>query len=68
MLIVDDYSGDSIGKEFNNNGNSKLIHEHDYEPIKTKEGKQKPIICLTCGLLYCEIFGNLIVSTTMSND
>jgi hypothetical protein len=68
MLIGDDYSGNSISKEFKNSGNSRLIHEHDFEPIKIKEGIQKPIICLTCGLLYCEIFGNLIVSTTMTND
>jgi hypothetical protein len=68
MLIIDDYRDNSISKEFKNNGNSRLIHEHDFEPIKSKEGKQKSIICLTCGLLYCEIFGNLIVSTTITDD
>jgi hypothetical protein len=51
MLIIDDYSGNSIAKELKNNSNSILIHEHDFESIKIKEGKQKSIICLN--VVHC---------------
>jgi len=67
MLRIDVCNCNSITKELKNYGSNMLIHEHDFEPVKTKEDKQKSIICLICGLLYCEICGKLLASTP-TND
>ena len=69
MFRINDYSSsNSIIKEFRNDS-SIIIHEHDFVPIRAKEEeKQKSIICLTCGSLYCEKCGKLLVSTTTISD
>jgi hypothetical protein len=48
----------SIIREFRNDAR---IHEHDFILIRGKE--KKSIICLTCGSLYCEKCGKLLVTT-----
>lgn len=68
MFRINDYSSNSIIKEFRSNSSSIIIHEHDFVPIMVKEEeKQKLIICSTCGSLYCEKCGKLLVSTTISD-
>lgn len=67
MLGLDDCNCNSITKELKNFGSGILIHEHDFEPIKIKEDELKLIICLTCGLRYCEKCGKPLVSIT-TND
>ena len=48
----------SITEEFKND---TRIHEHDFISISTEE-KQKSIVCLTCGLLYCNRCCKLLVT------
>jgi hypothetical protein len=66
MLRLDDCNNITT-KDLKNFGSGILIHEHDFEPIKIKEG-QKLIICLICGLLYCEKCGKTLASTITAND
>lgn len=49
------------------NNSSLVIHEHDFVPMVKEEEEQKSIICLTCGLCYCEKCGKPLVSTTTSD-
>ena len=48
---------------------SIIIHEHDFVSIRTKEEdkEQKSIICLTCGSLYCESCGKLLLTVHGKN-
>ena len=57
-----------IVREFINRSSSLVIHEHDFVPIMVKEKEeQKSIICLTCGLFYCEECGEPLVRTTIND-
>ncbi|MGC2426899.1 MAG: hypothetical protein WA421_07680 [Nitrososphaeraceae archaeon] len=58
MVRINEVKSDSILREFKND---IRIHEHDFISIRGKE--EKSIICLTCGSLYCEKCGKLLVTT-----
>ena len=64
VLKIGSYRSSNITKDFKSNDNILLVHEHDFEPIKTKEGRQKLIICFTCESLYCEMCGKPLISTS----
>lgn len=68
MPRLDDCNNIIITKDLENFGSSILIHEHDFEPVKIKEEGQKLIICLICGLLYCQKCGKTLASTKTAND
>jgi hypothetical protein len=57
MFEINEVDGDGIIAEFRND---TRIHEHDFISIGGKE--QKSTICLTCGSLYCEKCGKLLVT------
>jgi hypothetical protein len=67
MLITDDCNYNSLTNELNF-GSDIIVHEHDFGDTKINEYMQKLIICLTCGLLYCEKCGKLLVPTATTND
>jgi hypothetical protein len=58
MVQINEVECDSSIREFRND---IRIHEHDFISIRGKE--EKSIICLTCGSLYCEKCGKLLVTT-----
>jgi hypothetical protein len=62
MVQINEVEDDSIIREFRND---TRIHEHDFISIIGKE--EKSIICLTCGSLYCEKCGKLLVTTHGKN-
>ena len=62
MVRINEVECDSIIREFRND---TRIHEHDFISIIGKE--EKSIICLTCGSLYCEKCGKLLVTTHGKN-
>jgi hypothetical protein len=67
MLGLDECNCIGLSKGSKNYGSSIIIHEHDFEPVKTKEDEQNSIICLTCDSLYCKICGKILASTP-TND
>jgi len=38
--------------------NHNRAHEHDF--ITSRTESESSLICLTCGLLYCEVCGKLV--------
>jgi endonuclease IV len=67
--INDDRSSNGIIKESRNDSSSIIIHEHDFVSVRVKEEEkeQKSIICLTCGSLYCEKCGKLLLTIHRKN-
>lgn len=59
-LNYTEFLNDRMNKDLQN---KKLVHEHDFVPVKITEGRNCYIKCLTCDAYFCQSCGK-----TINND